>query len=109
MIEPTTPLPASRRLPVRLLLFGLLAIGSVAVGFLFFDANEARLYVQRFGYYSISLTFAWAVVALFRIRTAAVTQIASIAPRECWQAFGIAIGCLLLAVATVPTVYKVLY
>ena len=49
----------ARSFPIRLLLFGLVIVVAVAFGFLAHTVNEARVLVQRYGYYSMAITFAW--------------------------------------------------
>lgn len=98
----------SRELPLRLVLFGVVAVAAVGLGFLAFSASETRAYMQRFGYYSISLTFAWAVVALIRIRHV-WCALPEAGGRERGQTAAVVAGCLVLAVTTAPTLYRVLY
>ncbi len=55
------------RVPFRLLLLAVIAPGAVAYGFLLNSAAEANSLLQRFGYFSIALTFGWWVLAMVRI------------------------------------------
>lgn len=97
------------RFPLRLALFGLLAVVSVYFGFVAHDVAEARTLVTRCGYYTIALTFVWAVVAIARLvpgwwRTAPAW------PRREGVGVGLTVVALtLIAAATVPYTYKVLY
>lgn len=103
------PVPLHRRLPGRLLLFGLVAVASFALGFLVFGVNQARYLVKHFGYYTIALTFAWAVFATPRVVAAALPGLRAITRRERWQAIAVIAACTLVAVLTVPIGYKILY
>lgn len=98
-----------RRFPVRFMLFGLVTVLAVAFGFLFFSVNDARILVQKYGYYTMALTFAWAVVALVRV----VPELAGSWPRltrsECWAIIGSIAGLTAVVIITVPYTYKVLY
>ncbi len=70
MSETNHPSPRSdqpKRFPLRLALFGAVSVVSVAFGFLAFNVNDSRILVQRYGYYSIAITFAWALVAMSRV------------------------------------------
>jgi hypothetical protein len=100
---------APQRIPIRLILFGLVAVVAVWVGFLAFDVNHARIYVKRYGYYTISLTFAWAVFAVWRIRAEARRELLAVSWRERWQIAAVIALCAGVAIATVPHNYKVLY
>lgn len=97
------------RFPVRLVLFGLLAVVSVYFGFVAHDVSTARALVQRCGYYTIALTFAWAVVAIARVVPGWWRAGPACSARE-----GLGLGATILlltvvGVVTVPYTYKVLY
>ena len=100
---------AGPRLPVRLLLFGLLAVVSVFFGFVWPTVDFARSAVQSYGYYVIAGTFAWAVYALVRLWPEwwAVRPPAS--RPELAQLGALVLGLTLIAALTVPYTYKVLY
>ncbi len=105
-VNPARPAP---RFPLRLVLFGVLAVVSVYFGFIAHDVGEARALVQHGGYYTIAFTFAWAVVALVRVAPAWWRQGP---PLERLAALGLGAtvaALTLLAVLTVPYGYKVLY
>ena len=97
------------RLPVRLILFGVVALLAAAAGFLVFSVNEARIFVQRLGYYTIAGTSVWAVLAWARIYPDWRRSWDKLTRREIWSAVGIILGLTLVAVITVPYTYKVLY
>ena len=107
--EQVTSPPLRRRVPVRLLLFGAVSVVSVAVGFLIFNAQEARHYVQRFGYHTITGTFAWALFALWRIAPELIEPWRRLTPKQRWSLLGVVLGCAGVAAATTPWNYKVLY
>lgn len=93
----------------RLLLFGLIAIASVAVGFLLVDAAHAQVLVKRWGYYGIGLTFAWAAVAgcsALPDITRGFRGMAAGEKARLWIVIGL---CALIAALTVRFTYKVLY
>jgi hypothetical protein len=94
---------------VRLLLFGLVALIAVDVGFLAVDVNHAKVLVKRYGYYTISLTFVWALFALRRVWPVFRQEMAAITRRERWQIGGVIAACTAVALLTVPVTYKVLY
>ena len=106
---PVTAVRPAPRFPVRLVLFGALTIISVFFGFIAHDVGEARALVQQWGYYTIAITFAWAVAAVVRLAPDWWRQ----GPRcERRELLGVGVTILLLtllAVQTVPYAYKVLY
>lgn len=98
----------SRSFPYRFLLFGLMVVASALCGFLLFDANEAGLLVQRFGYYSMLGTFVWAVFAMVKVAPDWMRSW-SLNRKEWLTVAGTIVGLTLIAVITVPYTYKVLY
>jgi hypothetical protein len=94
---------------LRLLLLAVVALASVWVGFLAFDVNHARYWVKYGGYYTITFTFAWALVAGARITPLFKSELSRVNTRQRWQAGGVIVACTLVAVLTVPITYKVLY
>lgn len=94
---------------VRLGLFGVVAVASVAIGFLAFDVGHARWYVEHYGYYTISLTFAWALFAWWRVRAELRRELEAVTVRERGQAVAAIVACTAIALLTVPITYKVLY
>jgi hypothetical protein len=104
-MDPAGPGPTR----LRLMLFGLVAVASAGIGFLAFDVGHARWYVQHYGYYTISLTFAWALVAWRRIAVDVRQEIGRAGPCAWWQVATVIAVCLAIALLTVPTTYKVLY
>jgi hypothetical protein len=106
---PSAPARSSGRWPVRLLLFGVVALLAAAGGFLVFSVNEARILVQRFGYYTIAGTFVWAVIAWTRCFPGWWCSWRHLTRREIWSTTGFILGLTLVAVITVPYTYKVLY
>lgn len=98
-----------RAIPVRLILFGLVAVVAVAFGFLTHTVNEARYLVQRYGYYTIAFTFAWTIWAVIKAGPGWAKLTPRLSRREAW-ALGATIGGLsLVAVLTVHYSYKVLF
>jgi hypothetical protein len=97
------------RFPLRLVLFGALALVAVYVGFIWPTVDQARQLVQRTGYFVMAGTVFWATLALVRIAPAWWEARPALSRR---QTLGIAttIGLLtLVAALTVPYTYKVLY
>lgn len=119
MTSPGSPAPeclpppsrdgAAARFPVRLALFGAVAVVSVFFGFLAHDVSESRLLVQNVGYYSMALTFAWAVIAIGRLAPAWWRAGPALSRREALVATGAILALTAVAVLTVPYTYKVLY
>lgn len=99
----------ARSFPVRLLLFGLVIVVSVAFGFLAHTVNEARILVQRYGYYTMALTFVWAMVAWVRVMPGWIKSWPRVSKKETWATTAAVLGLTLIAVLTVPYTYKVLY
>lgn len=97
------------RFPLRLVLFGVLAIVSVFFGFIAHDVGAARALVQQWGYYTIAITFAWATVAVARLVPGWWRQGPRFERRELLGVGVTIVGLTLLAVLTVPYSYKVLY
>lgn len=98
-----------RALPVRLILFGLVAVVAVAFGFLAHSVEEARIWVQRYGYYTIAFTFAWAVFAAVKAGPGWARATPRLSRRETFSLVATIVGLTLVAVVTVPYAYKVLY
>ncbi len=94
---------------LRLLVFGGIVVASVWIGFLKYSANDAGTLVQRFGYYTIAATFAWAVVAVVRVVPGWLKSWPKLSRQETLVAGGTIMGLTLVAVVTVPYTYKVLY
>jgi hypothetical protein len=107
--EPTTLTASATRVRLRLLLFAVVALASVATGFLAFDVNHARYWVKYGGYYTITFTFAWALIAVSRIGLAIKSEAARATVRERWQAGAVIVASTAIAILTVPITYKVLY
>lgn len=101
--------PVAPRFPVRLVLFGLLAVVSVFFGFVWPTVDLARRLVQGYGYYVIAGTFAWAVYALVRLWPQWWAARPSTSRRELAQLGALVAGLTLVAALTVPYTYKVLY
>ncbi len=97
------------RPPLRLALFGLLAVVSVYCGFVAYDVAKARELVQRSGYYVIALTFAWGVVAVARTALAWRRASPAWSRRELARVTLTILLLTAVAAATVPYTYKVLY
>ncbi|MBE34764.1 MAG: hypothetical protein CMI16_04280 [Opitutaceae bacterium] len=95
--------------PVRFMLLGLVTVLAVGFGFLFFSVNDARLLVQKYGYYTMALTFAWAVVALVKVVPEWTRSWPRLTRPEYWALIGSIAGLTAVAVITVPYTYKVLY
>ncbi|MDP1579998.1 MAG: hypothetical protein Q8M02_06950 [Candidatus Didemnitutus sp.] len=105
-----SPAPApSGQSRVRLLVFGAVALAATYVGFLAFDVNEARVLVQRYGYYGMALTFGWALFVFARNARQIWFERPSLTRSECGALVGVVMALTLLAVVTVPYTYKVLY
>lgn len=94
---------------MRLVLLGLVAVVSVAFGFLTQSVNDARIWVQHFGYYTIAGTFAWMVLAVVRAGPDWVRSWPRLSRRELAVVIAIMGGLTAVAVMTVPYTYKVLY
>ncbi len=110
---PVLPSPALARTsvgsPVRLALFGAVALAAVVVGFLVVPFDTAGHLIQQYGYYTIAGTFAWFVLAMVRVVPGACCALPSLSCRERWQIGAVVVGCTLVAVLTTPYTYKVLY
>ena len=107
-VTAAAPRPQSR-LPIRLLLFGAVALASVELGFLAFGVDRSRLLVKQYGYYTIAGTFVWALFALWRVGPAAFGLVRGLSRRERWQAAGVVIACTTVVLLTTPINYKILY
>lgn len=94
---------------MRLLVFGLVAVAAFGIGFLLFNVDQSRILIRRYGYYAIALTFAWGVMALFRVRGALRDAVTPISRREAWQTAGVIAACVLVAALTTPIGYKILF
>lgn len=97
------------RFPVRLLLFGAVALAAVYFGFLAHSVSEAGRLVQHYGYYAMAATFAWALFAWARAAPAWWRARPALSRRELLALVGAIVGLTLLAVLTAPYTYKVLY
>lgn len=100
---------AAARFPLRLALFGAVAVVSVFFGFLAHDVAEARRLVQHVGYYSMALTFGWAVIAIGRLAPAWWREGPALARGDALVAGGAILALTAIAIFTVPYTYKVLY
>ncbi len=112
MSETNHPSPRSdqpKRFPLRLALFGAVSVVSVAFGFLAFSVNDSRILVQRYGYYSIAITFAWALVAMSRVVPEWVRNWPRLSRKELITLVMTIVGLTAVALMTVPYTYKVLY
>jgi hypothetical protein len=98
-----------RRVPWRLLAFGVVAVAAFAVGFLTFSVSRSRLLIQHYGYYTIAGTFVWALFAWYGIRGAARAALQPVTRRERWHVVVAILACTLVAVLTLPIDYKILY
>lgn len=105
------PVPENprKRIPVRLLLFGLVAVAAFALGFLVFNVNQSRILVRRFGYYTIAATFAWWVFAGLRVLRSRWSDWQTLPRREVGQCLAVIGACTAVAVMTTPLNYKILY
>jgi len=103
------PHPGGGRLPVRLLLFGFVAVASVYVGFVLPSVAQAGRFVQHCGYFTMAATFAWAVLAWARIAPTWWAGRPQLTRRELAALFGTILALTLIAVLTTPYTYKVLY
>ncbi|MCF7687612.1 MAG: glycosyltransferase family 39 protein [Cephaloticoccus sp.] len=108
-IDPPVRANSRLQLLLRLIGFGFVAVVAVYIGFLACSVNEARLLVQRFGYFTIAGTFVWSVVAVVRIGPGWLRSWSGMTRQEVWAAGGVALLLTLVAVVTVPYTYKVLY
>lgn len=97
------------RLPVRLVLFGAVAVASVYFGFVRPSVGEAGRLVQHYGYYAMAATFAWALLAWARVLPAWWRERPLLTRRELLVLAGTIAALTLLAVFTAPYTYKVLY
>jgi hypothetical protein len=97
------------RFPVRLLLFGVVAVASVYLGFVRPSVGEAGRLVQHYGYYTMAATFAWALLATARVFPAWWRQRPALTRREVLILVSIIGALTLVAVFTTPYTYKVLY
>ncbi len=95
--------------PLRLALFGVVALAAVEFGFLVVPFDTAGRLIQQYGYYTIAATFAWFIVALVRVAPGMWRARPPLARRERWQLAAVVAGCTLVAVLTTPYGYKVLY
>lgn len=99
----------SRRAPVRLLLFGAVAVASVYFGFLAHTAAEAGQLVQRFGYYAMAVVFAWAVLTWIRLAPTWWRERPATTRPELAALLAIVTALTAVAVLTAPYTYKILY
>ncbi len=100
---------AGARFPVRLLLFGVVAVASVYFGFVAPSVATAGRLVQHYAYYTMAATFAWALLAWARLAPTWWREQVRLTRREVATLVGV-IGVLtLIAVLTTPYTYKILY
>lgn len=97
------------RFPLRLALFGAVAVVAVFFGFLAHGVSESRELVQRYGYYTMAATFAWAVVAWGRVAPELWRTRPGVGRGEGAALLAAIAGLTVVAAVTVPYTYKVLY
>ncbi len=97
----------------RLLWVAVLGVLAAVVGFKIFSARQAGMLVKHWGYYALAGVFCWwcwAVVGLVRDRTAGgLVWWRARCNRETLQAAVLIAVLMLVAVLTVPRVYKILF
>ncbi|GAB1490060.1 hypothetical protein MASR2M8_25170 [Opitutaceae bacterium] len=98
-----------RRFPLRLVLFGAAAVTAVAFGFLAHTAAEAGRLIQHYGYYAMAATVVWWLFALGRRLPAARAWIRAESPSDRRPVLFLTLGLAVVAFATFPYSYKVLY
>lgn len=108
MTSAGAPTPAGR-FPVRLALFGVVAVAAVYCGFVAPSVAQAGEWVRRWGYYAMAATFVWALLEWSRVAPGLWRARPVLTRREAWGLFGLIAAFTLLAVLTVPYTYKVLY
>lgn len=97
------------RFPLRLVLFGVVALAAVYFGFVTPTVAQAGDFVRRWGYYTMAATFVWALLAWARIAPGLWRERPELSRREALALGGIVAGFTLLAALTAPYTYKVLY
>jgi hypothetical protein len=100
---------ALRQFPLRLALFGAAAVTAVAFGFLAHTAVEAGRIIQRFGYFAMAGTTTWWIFALGRRLACVRNWVRAEAPADRRGVLLLALGFTVVAFATFPYSYKVLY
>ncbi|MFZ9682449.1 MAG: glycosyltransferase family 39 protein [Cephaloticoccus sp.] len=108
-MKPAPDVVAPRTGPLRLVLFGATALVAVAFGFLVPTVEQARMWVQSYGYYTMAFTVAWAAVALVRSARDWRRELPATTRRDRWELAAAIGGLTLVAVLTVPYTYKVLF
>lgn len=89
--------------------FGGCAVAAIFLGFLFFSPESAGEIVRKYGYYGIMATFGWFVVLLIRDFESVRAWWGERKGSELGWLLGLVGGLSLVAWATVPVGYKVLY
>jgi hypothetical protein len=92
----------------RLLLLGLTAIASLALGFATFSPAQTIVILRNAGYPAMALTFAWWLLALWRLRPGRVA-VRAWTSGEGRVVIGWALAFTLLAAVTSSFLYRVLY
>ena len=103
------PLRAGGQGPLRLLLFGAVALVSVYYGFLAHDVAAAGRLVQQSGYYVVAGTFLWFLGALVGLAPDLWQTRPILTGRESLVLLSLVTALTLVAILTAPYTYKVLY
>lgn len=93
----------------RLVLFALIGVLAIWIGFKFFSAKLAGELIKDWGYYVIAGTFGgWVVLGMKSIASSGWRSGFS-KRSEAWQVAGLTLGLTLIAVLTTPYAYKILF
>lgn len=92
----------------RLVLWALIGVGAIWLGFKAFAPKSAGELIKAWGYYGIAATFAWWVV-LGAQSLARTTWRGGPTRREWWQVAGLATALTGVAIMTTPYSYKILF
>lgn len=106
---PLDPSGPRGRFPLRLALFGVVAVVSVFFGFLAHNVDESRDLVQRYGYWTMAFTFGWALIAWGRLAPELWRHRPALSGREAAATGATILALTAVAVLTVPYTHKVLY